>query len=57
MGQGHYDRALAGLRPNARLVGIGWSFQLLDEPIVADQWDQRLDLFASPSGIKEFESK
>ena len=54
MGQGHYDRALEGLRENARLVGVGWDLQLLDEPIEADPWDQRLHAFASPGGIQEF---
>lgn len=54
MGQGHYDRALEGLRPTARLIGIGWDFQLLEVAIPADPWDQRLDAFASPAGLKEF---
>lgn len=54
MGQGHYDRALAGLRANARLVGLGWDLQLLDDAIEADPWDQPLDAFASPRGLKEF---
>ena len=54
MGQGHYDRALEGLRANARLVGVGWDFQLIDTQITADPWDQRLDAFASPAGLKEF---
>lgn len=54
MGQGHYDRALEGLRNKARLVGIGWDFQLLDAPITADPWDQKLDAFASPAGLQEF---
>jgi 5-formyltetrahydrofolate cyclo-ligase len=54
MGQGHYDRALEGLRAKARLVGIGWDFQLLDQSIPADPWDQRLHAFASPAGFKEF---
>lgn len=57
MGQGHYDRALQGLRENARVVGIGWDFQLMDDPISADPWDQRLDAFASPSGLMEFLDK
>ncbi|NJC06801.1 5-formyltetrahydrofolate cyclo-ligase [Sphingomonas kaistensis] len=57
MGQGHYDRALEGLRNNARLVGIGWEFQLLDAEIGADPWDQPLDAFASPAGITEFNTK
>ncbi len=55
MGQGHYDRALEGLRPRAKLVGIGWEFQLLDMEIAADPWDQRLDAFASPAGVMEFD--
>lgn len=54
MGQGHYDRALEGLRDGARLVGLGWDFQLLDLPLPPDPWDQPLDAFASPGGLKEF---
>lgn len=54
MGQGHYDRALEGLRDGARLVGLGWDFQLLDVPLAPDPWDQPLDAFASPGGLKEF---
>jgi 5-formyltetrahydrofolate cyclo-ligase len=54
MGQGHYDRALAALRPKARLVGLGWDFQLLDEALAPDSWDQPLDAFASPAGLVEF---
>nr|WP_314447186.1 5-formyltetrahydrofolate cyclo-ligase [uncultured Sphingomonas sp.] len=57
MGQGHYDRALDGLRHSARLVGIGWDFQMLAEPINADPWDQRLNAFASPAGLREFSAK
>lgn len=54
MGQGHYDRALAQLRQNARLVGIGWDFQLLDVALEPDPWDEPLHAFASPAGLKEF---
>jgi 5-formyltetrahydrofolate cyclo-ligase len=54
MGQGHYDRALAGLRPNARLVGVGWDFQLIDVALDPDPWDEPLHAFASPAGLKEF---
>jgi 5-formyltetrahydrofolate cyclo-ligase len=54
MGQGHYDRALAPLRQNARLVGLGWTFQLLPELLVPDSWDQTLDAFVSPAGLTEF---
>jgi 5-formyltetrahydrofolate cyclo-ligase len=54
MGKGHYDRALAALRPNARLVGLGWEEQLLQQSFEADLWDQPLDAFASPAGLTEF---
>lgn len=55
-GKGHYDRALAALREAGpvRLIGIGWAMQLLDEPLVPDSWDVRLDAFASPDGLLEF---
>ena len=55
MGKGHYDRTLPGLREaGARLVGIGWPFQLSEEPIAPDPWDVPLDGFASPDGYQEF---
>ncbi|WP_344694965.1 5-formyltetrahydrofolate cyclo-ligase [Sphingomonas rosea] len=54
MGQGHYDRALEGLRGQATLVGIGWDFQLLADTFAADPWDQPLHAFAAPSGLTEF---
>jgi 5-formyltetrahydrofolate cyclo-ligase len=55
MGQGHYDRALRGLRTNARLVGIGWDFQLMDDGLEPDSWDQPLHAFAAPGGLTEFD--
>lgn len=54
MGQGHYDRALAALGNGAKLIGVGWGFQLLDLAFPADSWDQPLDAFASPAGLTEF---
>ena len=55
MGKGHYDRALPGLRSaGARLVGVGWDFQLLADSIEPDPWDVPLDGFASPRGFLEF---
>ena len=56
MGKGHYDRALPGLRQaGARLIGVGWPFQLLDEALTPDPWDVPLHGFASPDGLLEFE--
>lgn len=52
MGKGHYDRALSGLRAHgARLIGVGWPFQLVDAPLEPDPWDIPLDGFASPDGL------
>jgi 5-formyltetrahydrofolate cyclo-ligase len=52
MGKGHYDRALPGLRQNgARLIGVGWPFQLVEETLAPDPWDVPLDGFASPGGL------
>ncbi|MCW3797304.1 5-formyltetrahydrofolate cyclo-ligase [Sphingomonas sp. BN140010] len=55
MGKGHYDRTLPGLRgAGARLVGVGWPFQLVTEQLAPDPWDVPLDGFASPDGLQEF---
>jgi 5-formyltetrahydrofolate cyclo-ligase len=53
-GKGHYDRVLAPLRrKGARLIGIGWPIQRLDQDIPRDPWDVPLDAFASPGGVEE----
>lgn len=55
-GKGHYDRVLGRLRKSgARLVGVGWPVQLLDDGIPADPWDIHLDAFASPEGLTWFD--
>ena len=47
--------ALAGLRDaGARLIGVGWEFQMIEQAIVPDAWDVPLDGFASPAGLVEF---
>ena len=54
-GKGHYDRALARLKKGgARLVGVGWPLQRINETIPADEWDIPLDAFASPEGVELF---
>ena len=55
MGKGHYDRAMQGLRDaGARLIGCGWEFQRIDQPLAPDPWDIPLDGFASPDGLEMF---
>lgn len=54
-GKGHYDRALGRMKKShARLIGVGWIPQLLEEAIPADEWDVALDGFASPAGVTMF---
>ena len=54
-GKGHYDRALIHLKKSgARLVGVGWALQRLDETIPSDEWDVPLDAFASPESLEIF---
>ena len=55
MGKGHYDRAMPGLREaGARLIGCGWGFQRVEQPLEADPWDIPLDAFASPDGLEMY---
>ena len=54
-GKGHYDRVIARLkRSGARLIGVGWQMQRLEDTIPTDPWDVHLDAFASPDGIEWF---
>jgi 5-formyltetrahydrofolate cyclo-ligase len=54
-GKGHYDRALMALRKSgARLIGVGWQLQRLDDLIPADDWDVPLHAYASPEGLETF---
>ena len=54
-GKGHYDRVLGKLkRSGARLIGVGWRIQRLEDTVPADPWDVPLDAFASPEGLEWF---
>ncbi len=54
-GKGHYDRVIGKLkRSGARLIGVGWSTQRLQDTIPTDPWDVHLDAFASPEGLEWF---
>ena len=54
-GKGHYDRVLAPLRrKGARLIGIGWTLQRIQDEIPRDPWDVPMDGFASPEGLETF---
>ncbi|MFL6734844.1 MAG: 5-formyltetrahydrofolate cyclo-ligase [Sphingomicrobium sp.] len=54
-GKGHYDRVLRPLRKSgARLIGVGWAVQRIDDLIPSDDWDVPLDAFVTPAGIEIF---
>jgi 5-formyltetrahydrofolate cyclo-ligase len=54
-GKGHYDRVLGKLkRSGARLIGVGWPIQRLEDTVPADPWDVPLHAFASPEGLEWF---
>jgi 5-formyltetrahydrofolate cyclo-ligase len=55
-GKGHYDRVLAPLKRNgARLIGVGWPLQRLDDEIPRDPWDVAMDGFACPERVEWFD--
>ncbi len=55
MGKGHYDRTLPGLsEAGARLVGVGWTFQRVEQSLRPDAWDIPLHGFASSDGLEMF---
>jgi 5-formyltetrahydrofolate cyclo-ligase len=54
-GKGHYDRVIGRLkRSGAKLIGVGWPVQRLDDTIPAEPWDVHLHAFASPEGLEWF---
>ncbi|HWI76461.1 MAG TPA: 5-formyltetrahydrofolate cyclo-ligase [Sphingomicrobium sp.] len=55
-GKGHYDRVIAkSKRSGAKLIGVGWPMQRLEDTVPADPWDVQLDAFASPHGLEWFD--
>ena len=54
-GAGHYDRVLPSLKnAGALFIGVGWPFQLSDEPVPREEHDVLLHGFASPEGLEMF---
>ena len=54
-GKGHYDRVIGRLkRSGAKLIGVGWQIQRLEDTVPTDPWDVPLDAFASPDGLQWF---
>jgi 5-formyltetrahydrofolate cyclo-ligase len=54
-GKGHYDRVIGRLkRSGAKLIGVGWQMQRLEDTVPTDPWDVPLDAFASPDGLQWF---
>jgi 5-formyltetrahydrofolate cyclo-ligase len=54
-GGGFYDRTLAGLRARHPVLAVGFAFAAQELPEVPiDDYDQRLDLIVTESGIRHF---
>ena len=51
-GGGYYDRTLATLRRNSRILAIGlaWDIQVTDA-LPCEDWDQPLDYIATPTRL------
>jgi 5-formyltetrahydrofolate cyclo-ligase len=49
-GGGHYDRALAALRPGVAVFGVGYEFQRVEE-VPAGPRDQRVDAVLTEAGL------
>lgn len=54
-GGGFYDRTLAGLRARHPVLAVGFAFAAQELPEVPiDQYDQRLDVIVTETGIRTF---
>ena len=54
-GGGFYDRTLAGLRARHPVLAVGFAFAAQELPEVPiDQYDQRLDVIVTETGIRHF---
>lgn len=54
-GAGHYDRVLPSLADAGSLfIGVGWPFQLAEDPLPREEHDVLLHGFASPEGLRMF---
>jgi 5-formyltetrahydrofolate cyclo-ligase len=51
-GAGYYDRFLSAA-PKALRIGVGFDFQLVEEEIPQEPWDERLDLLVTEAGVVE----
>jgi 5-formyltetrahydrofolate cyclo-ligase len=49
-GAGCYDRFLPTIPPPAALVGLAWSWQVVDE-LPADRWDVPVDAVVTEEGV------
>lgn len=51
-GGGHYDRAIAALRPTPHRIGVGFAFQLVAH-VPVEPCDQRVDAFVCERGVTD----
>ncbi len=48
-GGGYYDRFLAEARDDTLLAAVGFSVQVLDEPLPGGRFDRRVDVIVTES--------
>lgn len=53
-GGGYYDASLQNLARRPQLCGIGYDWQLVPQ-LISDEWDVKLDYFASDKRLLNFE--
>ena len=54
MGGGFYDRTLATAPRKPFRLGLAHSFQLLEQPLIRQPWDQPLDALLTPDRVYRF---
>ncbi len=54
MGGGYYDRTLASAPHHPYRLGIAHDFQILEQPLLKQKWDQPLDALITPSNHYHF---
>ncbi|MBJ9986388.1 5-formyltetrahydrofolate cyclo-ligase [Acinetobacter sp. S40] len=57
MGGGFYDRTLASAPHKPFRLGLAHSFQLLDQNLIRQPWDQPLDALLTPDRVYHFNRK
>lgn len=50
-GGGYFDRLLAARRPDCVTIGLGFEFQVIENELPADPWDQPVDFLVTETNV------